>query len=129
MIDEDNKELERGYHITLDAFSRSPEALKDKDYIDRVLCEAIKEIDMKLIDGPHSIWYTDCAPEAIGVTSVAILAESSISIHTYPVTSYLALDIFSCNPFDEDALIKFFKEKLHINLYHINRIARGSQVI
>ncbi len=39
--------------------------------------------------------------EGAGVTGVAILAESHISIHTWPELDYVALDVFmcgACNP-------------------------------
>lgn len=128
-MEEDSQELERGYYFALDALSREPGILRDREHIDQIICEAIEKIGMHLIDGPHSVWYADCAEKDIGVSSVAILAESSISIHTYPMTSYLACDIFSCKPFDDLALIEFFKERLHISHYQVNRLMRGSQII
>ena len=48
-----------------------------------------------------------------GVSGVVVLAESHISIHTWPETGYVALDIFmcgSCNPYDSIPLLKeYFK--------------------
>ena len=48
-----------------------------------------------------------------GVSGVVVLAESHISIHTWPETGYMALDIFmcgSCNPYDSIPLLKeYFK--------------------
>jgi S-adenosylmethionine decarboxylase len=48
-----------------------------------------------------------------GVSGVVVLAESHISIHTWPETGYIALDIFmcgSCNPYDSIPLLKeYFK--------------------
>ncbi len=48
-----------------------------------------------------------------GVSGVVVLAESHISIHTWPETGYVALDIFmcgSCNPYDSILLLKeYFK--------------------
>lgn len=38
--------------------------------------------------------------EHSGITGVAVLAESHISIHTWPETGYVALDIFVCGNCD-----------------------------
>lgn len=38
--------------------------------------------------------------ESGGITGVALLAESHISIHTWPETGYAALDIFMCGSCD-----------------------------
>lgn len=53
--------------------------------------------------------------EDAGITGVAILAESHISIHTWPEINYVALDVFmcgTCNPHDAlPALRKCFAPK------------------
>jgi S-adenosylmethionine decarboxylase len=38
--------------------------------------------------------------EGAGITGVAILAESHISIHTWPETGFAAIDIFMCGSCD-----------------------------
>ena len=40
-----------------------------------------------------------------GVTGIAILAESHMSIHTWPETGYIAIDIFVCGSCDAHAAI------------------------
>ena len=54
-------------------------------------------------------------PDSDGVTGVAILAESHISIHTWPEHDYIALDIFMCGNSDPqtalDWLTEFFEPK------------------
>ena len=56
--------------------------------------------------------------EPQGVTAIALLAESHISIHTWPESNYSAIDIFTCgqNMFPELAsqyLIEALKAKEH----------------
>jgi S-adenosylmethionine decarboxylase len=61
--------------------------------------------------------------ENAGITGVALLAESHISIHTWPEISFVALDIFmcgSCNPDNAlDVLRKFFKPKREAIVSHL----------
>jgi S-adenosylmethionine decarboxylase len=52
-----------------------------------------------------------------GVTGVAVLAESHITIHTWPEIGYAALDVFVCGACDAakaaEELIKFFQPRQH----------------
>jgi len=45
-----------------------------------------------------------------GVSGVAVLAESHISIHTWPEASYAAIDIFMCGNAKPDACIPVLRE-------------------
>jgi S-adenosylmethionine decarboxylase len=45
-----------------------------------------------------------------GVSGVAVLAESHISIHSWPEASYAALDVFMCGDADPHACIKVLRE-------------------
>jgi S-adenosylmethionine decarboxylase proenzyme len=44
-----------------------------------------------------------------GITGVAILAESHISIHTWPETEYAAIDVFMCGSCDPNKSIPIFE--------------------
>ena len=47
--------------------------------------------------------------ENAGITGVAILAESHISIHTWPETGYVAIDVFMCGRCDPDKAVPVFE--------------------
>ena len=54
-------------------------------------------------------------PEDSGVTGFVIIAESHISIHTFPRKNYVNIDIFSCRPFDHDRALQDAKKLFDLN--------------
>jgi S-adenosylmethionine decarboxylase len=62
--------------------------------------------------------------EGAGITGVAILAESHMSIHTWPEIDYVAIDIFMCgvsNPYLALASLNEFFMPQHINVTECKR--------
>lgn len=61
-----------------------------------------------------------------GVTGVALLAESHISIHSWPEHGYAAIDIFLCAPrHDIHAALLVLSTALNASEVHERSIARG----
>jgi S-adenosylmethionine decarboxylase len=60
-----------------------------------------------------------------GVSGVAVLAESHISIHTWPDAGFAALDVFMCGAADPDACIPVLREAFSANRVGVNEILRG----
>ena len=60
-----------------------------------------------------------------GVTGVAILAESHISIHTWPETDYMALDVFVCGTCDAQKAVDTLVKHLHPTRYSTTKFERG----
>jgi S-adenosylmethionine decarboxylase len=60
-----------------------------------------------------------------GVSGVAVLAESHISIHTWPDVGYAALDVFMCGKASPDACIPVLRKAFKAKRVEVNEILRG----
>ncbi len=78
-----------GSHLIVDMWNAS--GLDDEDLIQRALLDAVERAGATLL---HI--HTHKFSEGGGVSGVAVLAESHISVHTWPERSYAAFDIFMC---------------------------------
>jgi S-adenosylmethionine decarboxylase len=60
-----------------------------------------------------------------GVTAFLLLSESHISIHTWPENKFAAIDVFSCVPFDSDAVTAVAKDVLDCKHVTVRIVDRG----
>ena len=60
-----------------------------------------------------------------GVSGVAVLAESHISIHTWPERDYAALDIFMCGDTQPKKAIKVFEKAFDTTNIKVTEHLRG----
>ena len=87
-----------GLHLLVDFWECR--GLRDAEGIERVLREAATACGATVLNVMlHNFG------EGGGITGVALLAESHISIHTWPETDYAALDIFMCGRCDPRAAL------------------------
>lgn len=63
-----------------------------------------------------------------GVSGVAVLAESHISIHTWPEYEYAALDIFMCGDTNPELCIEVLKEEFDTENVIVQKILRGQNI-
>lgn len=93
-----------GRHIILDMRTATAGALKDPAEVERILRDAATATGATILSG-H---FHHFGPEQ-GVTGVLVLAESHISIHTWPEHYYTAIDIFVCGNCDPTKAIPALK--------------------
>jgi len=102
-----------GLHLTMDCYGCDRGALSDLEGIYAFLDEAPARIGMTKIMPPYVFKYHGKVPEDWGLSGFVLIAESHISIHTFPDRGYLSLDVFSCKPFNTcqagDLVIKQFR--------------------
>ena len=79
-----------GTHLLLELRDCDPELLDDLDYIRDELLNAAKKV------GAHVVGESFHQFSPQGVTGILSIAESHISIHTWPELGYAAADVFTC---------------------------------
>ena len=60
-----------------------------------------------------------------GISGVAVLAESHISIHTWPDAGYAAVDVFMCGKANPDACVPVLREAFRAQRVEVNELLRG----
>jgi len=61
------------------------------------------------------------------ITLVLILAESHLSVHTWPEENLVAIDLFSCGAIDGQAVIDHLVRELRLGAVAIRTLPRGLQ--
>ncbi len=114
-----------GLHLTLDGYGCSYDNLTNLDAIYQFLDTCPDLIQMTKIMPPYVFKYSGKVPEDWGLSGFVLIAESHISIHTFPERGYLSLDIFSCKSFDHDKAVAYVTEIFGIARHELNLLERG----
>jgi spermidine synthase len=96
--------------------------LNDKKALEQTLRLGIKESGLTLV----SITSKQFHP--VGVTSIAVISESHIAIHTYPEAGHASIDIFTCANGSKSVnkLLRFLKDMLKPRTVRVMEIHRGN---
>ncbi|MGH7404522.1 MAG: adenosylmethionine decarboxylase [Candidatus Methylomirabilales bacterium] len=79
-----------GRHLLVELYGCDPELLKKVDAVRDILVAAAKACKATVVD----VAFHEFKP--FGVSGVVVIAESHLSIHTWPEYRYAAVDIFTC---------------------------------
>jgi len=86
----DEKLIHQSKHLLLELYGCDYEKLNDESFLRCSLNRAAKLAKATILNLISNKF------EPQGVTAIALLAESHISIHTWPESNYSAVDIFTC---------------------------------
>jgi len=115
----------RGNHLIADCFDCQSRILDNKKEISEILRELTEVIEMKAIHAPLVLYHKARVKSESGITGTIILAESNITIHTYPEKRFVSVDIYSCKEFDIPSAIQYLKEKFRFKKLKKHIIRRG----
>ena len=90
LINSEEELLFQSKHFLLELYGCNYEKLNDESFLRCTLNKAAKLAKAKVLN----LISNKLEPQ--GVTAIALLAESHISIHTWPESHYSAVDIFTC---------------------------------
>jgi S-adenosylmethionine decarboxylase len=107
-----------GSHLIIDLWEA--EGLDDRDRIEAALIDAVKASGATLL---HIHLHT--FSEGGGISGVAVLAESHISVHTWPEKGYAAFDVFMCGEAEPRKALGVFKAAFNPGRIVIGEHKRG----
>ena len=95
-----------GKHCFTEVYGCPFELLNDEKFLLSKIMEAINKTKLTLLDiSAHKF-------QPQGVTIVALLSESHISIHTWPENGSAALDVFTCGDTNPEIAMQYMVEEL-----------------
>ena len=118
-------------HLIIDGFGANRKMLESEDTIYDLLDRYPSQIGMTKVAPPQVFKYVGSKPDDWGISGFVLIAESHISIHTFPERRYVNIDIFSCKDFDSEYAIQELKaifEFDEIQKYLLNRGLEYSNV-
>ena len=106
-----------GAHLIIDLYDA--ERLNDIEHIEETLRKCVTAAKATLLH-IHLHHF-----QPTGVSGVAVLAESHISIHTWPEQGYAALDVFMCGQANPDACVPILREAFKVKRIAVSELLRG----
>lgn len=107
-----------GTHLIIDL--HDAENLDDLEHIEKTLIECVDVAGATLL---HIHLHRF---EPNGISGVAVLAESHISIHSWPENGYAALDVFMCGDAVPEKCIEVLQEAFKPERLAVNELLRGT---
>ncbi len=107
-----------GTHLIIDLWGAKK--LTDRTHVEDALKQAVAACGATLLH-IHLHTFTSGG----GISGVAVLAESHISIHTWPERDYVALDVFMCGDATPQYAVPVFEAAFQPSRTIVNEIRRG----
>lgn len=119
-----------GTHLMADCFGCRKEILSDPEKIKEYLDSLPEILGMKKLIKPYVVVYEGGSTwDRGGITGFMLIAESHISVHTFPYDGFVTLDVYSCKPFDVEKAVEFIKGFFESGKEEIKVVKREIEVV
>ena len=116
-------------HLVIDGHGGDAEALQNHDLIFDFLDTLPDRIGMTKMIPPQVYTYHGQKPQDWGVSGFVLIAESHISVHTFPDRRHVNIDIFSCKSFDAAECAKIVESSFGLTNVNSNILERGLEYL
>jgi S-adenosylmethionine decarboxylase len=118
-----------GVHLTLDGYGGSRERLSDGAHVLACLGELPERLGMHKLAEPFLVelgHHSDKDPG--GVSGFVLIAESHISIHTFPLRGFVSADVYTCqNHLDTEEICRYFTDVFLLQDLETHLVRRGTR--
>ena len=109
-----------GRHIIAEFYGVAEELISKKDKVKNIIEEIVEKAELTKIGSVYKQF------KPYGVTGIVLIAESHISVHTWPEYKLMNVDIFTCGSLEKaDKAFQLFIEKFKPEKYRHHIIDRG----
>ncbi|HMK36224.1 MAG TPA: adenosylmethionine decarboxylase [Desulfomonilaceae bacterium] len=109
-----------GIHLLIELWSCNRQKIDNLDYLEKIMSQAAEAAGATVMKTA----FQDFSPQ--GVSGVVVIAESHLTIHTWPEYGYAAVDIFTCGTkVDPWKAAGFLKQELEAEEFSIRDFQRG----
>jgi len=109
-----------GIHLLIEFWSCNRQKIDNLDYLERIMAQAAEAAGATVLKTA----FQDFNPQ--GVSGVVVIAESHLTIHTWPEYGYAAVDVFTCgSTVDPWKAARFLKYELEAEKMEVKDFARG----
>lgn len=108
-----------GRHVILELLDCDPERLNNESFVATIMRAAAQEAKATIVSSSFHTFNPQ------GISGVVIIAESHLTIHTWPEWRYAAVDIFTCGNVDIDSAVKYLVKGFDSLKPSILEIKRG----
>ncbi len=118
-----------GEHLTVDGYGGNKDLLNNKDLILSFIQELLEKLEMHALIEPQIVEAPDNGmKDPGGWSAIQMIAESHISIHTFPRRGFISADVYTCrNGLAAVEVEKLFLEKFQLLDIETNFIIRGTK--
>jgi len=116
-----------GVHFTLDVYGGNPEKLNDPKLVEGILHELPEKLEMEKLTEPV-VKYAEPRnmKDSGGYSGFVMIAESHISIHTFPKKRFVSIDAYTCkNDMDQGTIEKYFRDAFELTDTEVQFFKRG----
>jgi len=118
-------------HVMLDLYGCNPELLADEIFLWQVLDEYPDLIGMQKVSPIELRYIVTSNPLDAGYSGFVIIATSHVSLHVWPAYKMVNMDIFSCEHFDQESVVRFATMKFQsedVEVHVVERATRSPRV-
>lgn len=116
---ENNAVFYPGRHVLADYYGCTPALLNDAVFLEQLLLQSAEIMGATIV----SVQFNKFNP--IGVSGVIIIAESHLTLHSWPEHGFAAVDFFTCGEMPYETALAHIRKGLEAAGMEVNILNRG----